>query len=90
MRKLFALSLILIPSFACAQQIAIQNDYTIEGKIFAVKTAKKYASVEGCSKIALKKSKVAGFSYDSKTAKCTLFKRVKNLKAKEGFISGTK
>ena len=90
MNKLFALSLILIPSFASAQQIAVQNDYTIEGKIFAVKTAKKYASIEGCSKIALKKSKVEGFSFDSKTAKCTLFKNVKNLKSKEGFISGTK
>ena len=90
MNKLFALSLLLTPSFASAQQIAVQNDYTIEGKIFAVKTAKKYASIEGCSSIALKKSKVAGFSFDSKTAKCTLFRKVKNLKPKEGFTSGTK
>ena len=46
MNKLLALPMILLPAFAGAQQIAIQNDYAIQGKIFAVKTAKKYSSVE--------------------------------------------
>ena len=88
-RLLLALTVITLPSIASAQ-IAIQNDYAIQGKIFAVKTAKKYSSVEGCSKIALSKTKVEGFTFESKSQKCTLFKKVRNLKAKEGFISGIK
>ena len=86
---LLALSLITLPSLASAE-LAIQDGYSIQGKIFAVKTAKKYSSVEGCSKIALSKSKVAGFTFESKSQKCTLYKKVRNLKAKEGFVSGTK
>ena len=88
-RLLLALTLITLPSIATAQ-IAIQNDYAIQGKIFAVKTAKKYSSVEGCSKIALSKTKVKGFTFESKSQKCTLYKKVRNIKEKDGFISGTK
>ena len=86
---LLALSLITLPSLASAE-LTIQDGYSIQGKIFAVKTAKKYSSVEGCTKIALSKSKVAGFTFESKSQKCTLYKKVRNLKAKEGFVSGTK
>ena len=88
-RLLLALTLITLPSIASAQ-IAIQDDYAIQGKIFAVKTAKKYSSVEGCSKIALSKTKVAGFTFESKSQKCTLYKKVRSLKDKKGFIYGTK
>ena len=88
-KLLLALSLITLPSLASAE-LAIQDGYSIQGKIFAVKTAKKYSSVEGCTKIALSKSKVAGFTFESKSQKCTLYKKVRNLKAKEGFVSGTK
>ena len=88
-RLLLALTVITLPSIASAQ-IAIQDDYAIQGKIFAVKTAKKYSSVEGCSKIALSKTKVKGFTFESKSQKCTLFKKVRNLKEKKGFVSGTK
>ena len=86
---LLALSLITVPSLVSAE-LAIQDGYSIQGKIFAVKTAKKYSSVEGCTKIALSKSKVAGFTFESKSQKCTLYKKVRSLKAKTGFISGTK
>jgi len=86
---LLALSLITLPSLVSAE-LAIQDGYSIQGKIFAVKTAKKYSSVEGCSKIALSKSKVAGFTFESKSQKCTLYKKIRSLKAKTGFISGTK
>ena len=86
---LLALSLITLPSLVSAE-LAIQDGYSIQGKIFAVKTAKKYSSVEGCSKIALSKSKVAGFTFESKSQKCTLYKKVRSLKAKTGFVSGTK
>ena len=72
---LLALSLITLPSLASAE-LAIQDGYSIQGKIFAVKTAKKYSSVEGCSKIALSKSKVAGFTFESKSQKCTLYKKL--------------
>ena len=88
-RLLLALTVITLPSIASAQ-IAIMNDYAIQGKIFAVKTAKKYSSVEGCSKIALLKTKVEGFTFESKSQKCTLFRKVRNLKEKKGFVSGTK
>ena len=88
-RLLLALTVITLPSIA-SSQIAIQDDYAIQGKIFAVKTAKKYSSVEGCSKIALSKTKVEGFTFESKSQKCTLFKKVRNLKEKKGFVSGTK
>lgn len=88
-KSMFVFSLLLLPSLATAN-IAIQEDYAITGKIFAVKTAKKYSSVEGCSKIALQKSKVAGFTFDSKSQKCTLYKKVRNIKSKKGFVSGTK
>jgi hypothetical protein len=88
-RLLLALTAITLPSIASAQ-IAIQEDYAIQGKIFAVKTAKKYSSVEGCSKIALSKTKVEGFTFEPKSQKCTLYKKVRNMQPKEGFISGTK
>jgi len=88
-KLLIALTLISLPSMASAE-IEIKEDYSIQGKIFAVKKAKKYSSVEGCSKIALSKTKVKGFTFESKSQKCTLYKKVRNLKAKEGFISGTK
>ena len=88
-RLLLALTVITLPSIASAQ-IAIQDDYAIQGKIFAVKTPKKYSSVEGCTKIALSKTKVEGFTFESKSQKCTLFKKVRNLKEKKGFVSGTK
>ena len=88
-RLLLALTVITLPSIASAQ-IAIQDGYAIQGKIFAVKTAKKYSSVEGCSKIALSKTKVAGFTFESKSQKCTLYKKVRSLKEKKGFVSGTK
>ena len=88
-KLLLALMLVSLPSIASAQ-IVIQDNYAIQGKIFAVKTAKKYSSVEGCSKIALSKTKVKGFTFESKSQKCTLYKKVRNIKEKDGFISGTK
>ena len=86
---LIALTIIILPTIASAQ-VAIQDGYSIQGKIFAVKTAKKYSSVEGCTKIALSKTKVEGFTFESKSQKCTLFEKVRNLKEKKGFVSGTK
>ena len=86
---LLALTLITLPSVVSAE-INIQEGYTIEGRILSVKTAKKYSSVEGCAKLAASKSKVSGFTLDTNSKKCTLYKNVKNLKSKEGFVSGTK
>ena len=88
-KLLLALMLVSLPSITSAQ-IVIQENYAIQGKIFAVKTAKKYSSVEGCSKIALSKTKVNGFTFESKSQKCTLYKKVRNIKEKDGFTSGTK
>ena len=88
-KLLLALMLVSLPSITSAQ-IVIQENYAIQGKIFAVKTAKKYSSVEGCSKVALSKTKVKGFTFESKSQKCTLYKKVRNIKEKDGFTSGTK
>jgi hypothetical protein len=88
-KLLLALMLVSLPSITSAQ-IVIQENYAIQGKIFAVKTAKKYSSVEGCSKIALSETKVKGFTFESKSQKCTLYKKVRNIKEKDGFTSGTK
>ena len=90
MKKLLMVTSLLLLPFTASAQMDIQDGYAIQGKIFAVKTAKKYSSVEGCSKIALQKSKVTGFTFDSKSQKCTLYKKVRNIKSKKGFVSGTK
>ena len=84
-----ALALLIIPSVSFAE-IAIQYGYSIEGKIFAVKTSKKYASVDSCAKIAMSKSRVAGFTFKSSSKKCFLYKNVRALKEDSGSVSGTK
>ena len=91
MKKLMIMiALSSIPFSVSRAEMTMKEDHAIQGKIFAVKTAKKYSSVEGCAKIASAKSKVAGFTFDRKSQKCTLFKKVRNLKAKKGSVSGTK
>lgn len=84
-----ALALLIIPSVSFAE-IAIQDGYSIEGKIFAVKTSKKYASVDSCAKIAMSKSRVAGFTFKSSSKKCFLYKNIRALKEDSGSVSGTK
>lgn len=90
MIKLILVLAVATLSFAANAELSIKEGYAIEGKIFAVKTAKKYSSVEGCSAISEKKSKVAGFTFDVKTQKCTLYKKVRKLKERSGSVSGTK
>ena len=89
MKKILLFAAISLP-FSIPAEIAIQDGYEIQGRIFSVKTAKKYSSVEGCSKYALSKSKVRGFTFDKATQKCTLFKKVRGLKPDSGSVSGTK
>ena len=89
MKKLILFAAIFLP-FSMSAEIAIQDGYAIQGKIFSVKTAKKYSSLEGCSKYALSKTKVQGFTFDKTSQKCTLFKKVRNLKPESNSVSGTK
>ncbi len=89
MKKLLLFSTIVFP-ISISAEIAIQDGYAIQGKIFSVKKAKKYSSVEGCSKYALSKTKVQGFTFDKTSQKCTLFKKVRNLKPESNSVSGTK
>ena len=89
MKKSLLMAAIVLPFFMSAE-IAVQDGYAIQGKIFSVKTAKKYSSVEGCSKLALSKTKVKGFTFDKASQKCTLFKKVRNLKQESNSVSGTK
>ena len=89
MKKILLFAAISLP-FSIPAEIAIQDGYEIQGRIFSVKTAKKYSTVEGCSKYALLKSKVQGFTFDKVTQKCTLFKKVRGLKPDSGSVSGTK
>ncbi len=84
-----ALALLIIPSVSFAE-IVIQDGYSIKGKIFAVKTSKKYASVDSCAKIAMSKTRVAGFTFKSSSKKCFLYKNVRALKEDSGSVSGTK
>ena len=86
---LTALALLIIPSVSFAE-IVIQDGYSIKGKIFAVKTSKKYASVDSCAKIAMSKTRVAGFTFKSSSKKCFLYKNVRALKEDSGSVSGTK
>jgi hypothetical protein len=91
MKKIiFMIAMTSIPFSVSSAEMTIKEDHAIQGKIFAVKTAKKYSSVEGCTKIANSKNKVVGFTFDIKTQKCTLYKKVRSLKAKKGSVSGTK
>lgn len=87
--SLVALTFLVVPSTSFAE-IAIQDGYSIEGKIFAVKTSKKYASVDSCAKIAMSKSRVKGFTYEAGTNKCYLYKNVRAMKEDSGSVSGTK
>ena len=89
MKKLLLFATIIFP-FSISAEIAIQDGYAIQGKIFSVKTAKKYSSIEGCSKYALSKTKVQGFTFNKISQKCTLFKKVRNLKPESNSVSGTK
>ena len=89
MRKLLIFGALSLPFFISAE-IAIQDGYEIQGRIFSVKTAKKYSSVDGCSKYALSKTKVKGFTFDKASQKCTLFTKVRSLKPASGSVSGTK
>ena len=88
-KLLLGLRLLHFPLRASAE-LDIQDGYAIQGKIFAVKTAKKYSSVEGCHKDCTFKNKVAGFTFESKSQKCTLYKKLEILKTKTGSVSGTK
>ena len=89
MKKILLFTAFSLP-FSIAAEIAIQDGYEIKGKIFSVKTAKKYSSIEGCTKYALSKSKVQGFTFDKISQKCTLYKKVKSLRPDPESISGTK
>ena len=89
MKKLLLFATIVFP-FSISAEIAIQDGYAIQGKIFSVKTAKKYSSIEGCSKYALSTTKVQGFTFNKTSQKCTLFKKVRNLKPESNSVSGTK
>jgi hypothetical protein len=90
MKKLLMVTSLLLLPFTASAQMNIQDGYAIKGKIFAVKTAKKYSSVEGCTKIALSKNKVKGFTFESTTQKCTLYKKIRKVESKKGHVSGTK
>ena len=89
MNKLLIMAALFFP-FSMSAEIAVQDGYAIQGKIFSVKTAKKYSSAEGCSKYALSKTKVQGFTFNKSSQKCTLFKKVRNLKPESNSVSGTK
>jgi hypothetical protein len=83
------LTLLTVPSVSFAEVI-LKDGYSIEGKIFAVKTSKKYASVSGCSKIAMSKKSVKGFTFEEDTNKCFLFKSIRSMKEDSSSVSGTK
>ena len=68
--------LISLP-FQATASMDMQEGVALKGSIFAVKTAKKYSSVEGCTTAANAKSRVKGFTFNTTSKKCTLYKSIR-------------
>ena len=57
---------------------------------FSVKTAKKYSSVQGCTAAANAKSRVKGFTFNTTSQKCTLYKSIRGERKNSSSVSGKK
>jgi len=90
MKKFIMAAVLLSLPFSANASIEIKEGFSVKGSVFAVKKAKKYSSVSGCQAAAESKDIVKAFTFDKKTQKCTLYKRVRGLKPNEKAVSGTK
>ena len=76
--------------FQASASMDVQEGVALKGSIFAVKTAKKYSSVEGCTAAANAKSRVKGFTFNATTQKCTLYKSIRGERKSTSSVSGKK
>ena len=90
MKKIIMTAVLLSLPFQASASMDVQEGVALKGSIFAVKTAKKYSSVEGCTAAANAKSKVKGFTFNTTTQKCTLYKSIRGVRQNTSSVSGKK
>ena len=77
MKKIIMTAILISLPFQATASMNMQEGVALKGSIFAVKTAKKYSSVEGCTTAANAKSRVKGFTFNHYLQKCTLYKSIR-------------
>ena len=90
MKKIIMTAVLLSLPFQASASMDVQEGVALKGSIFAVKTAKKYSSVEGCTAAANAKSRVKGFTFNATTQKCTLYKSIRGERQNTSSVSGKK
>jgi len=89
MKKIIMTAILISLPFQATASIDMQEGVALKGSIFAVKTAKKYSSVEGCTTAANAKTRVKGFTFDT-TSKNVLCISLFAVKEKSSSVSGKK
>lgn len=90
MKKFILTALLVSLPFQASAAMDISEGTAIKGSIFAVKTAKKYSSIEGCTAAAEAKSKVKAFTFNTSSQKCTLYKTIRGERKNSQSVSGKK
>jgi hypothetical protein len=90
MKKFIFTALLLSLPFQAFAAMEVTEGTAIKGAIFAVKTAKKYSSVEGCKAAAEAKSRVKAFTFNTSSQKCTLYKSIRGERKNSQSVSGKK
>ena len=91
-RSLMLAAFIPTLSFASSTSswMPVDNDMSVSGKVHAVKTSKKFRSVEKCRAYAEKKSAVVAFTIDLNKGTCTTYTSVRGRPSKQGAQSQLK
>jgi len=89
MKKFIMAAVLFSFPFTANASLEIQEGFSVNGSIFAVKKSKKFSSVSGCKAAAESKEIVKAFTFNKKTQKCTLYKTVRGLRADKKSVSGT-
>ena len=90
MKNIIMTAILISLPFQATASMNIQEGVALKGSIFAVKKAKKYSSVEGCTAAANAKTRVKGFTFNATTQKCTLYKSIRGERANTSSVSGKK
>ena len=84
----------LVPavSFASATSdwMPVEDGLAISGKIHAVKTSKKFRSVESCQALCTSRSSCVAFTLDTSKGSCTILKTVTRETVNNNAVSGLK
>ncbi|MBT7904788.1 MAG: hypothetical protein P8Q18_08400 [Porticoccaceae bacterium] len=90
--SLMLVALVPAVSFASATSdwMPVEDGLAISGKIHAVKTSKKFRSVEKCRAFAEKKPSVVAFTLDLNKGTCTTFTSVRSRPSKSSASSQLK